>query len=341
MTLDLPLIWAVLIAVSVLLYVVLDGFDLGVGILLPLAERREDRDLMLSSIAPFWDGNEVWLLLAGGGLLAAFPGAFAILAPAFWIPGLAMSAALVLRGVAFDRRVKGDEKRRAFWTVMFSAGSILAALAQGAVLGGFIGGVKVAGDRFAGGPFDWLTPYTALVALGLTAGYALLGACWLVWKTDTRLYADGRRWARWLAMLVGAFLAAVSAATLVVHPLVAARWGWDGTLHLDRFARLASIPLIGMAGLATIGIGLWRKSHRWPFGGGLLVFLSGYLGLAAGFSPHAVPYALDYRQAAAPDSALAVMLVGAAIAIPLVLGYTAWVYWVFRGKVTAEGGEQG
>jgi len=338
MSLDLPTIWAGLIAMAVLFYVLLDGFDLGVGILFPIAHSREDRDVMMNSIAPFWDGNETWLVLGGGGLLAAFPGAYSVLMPAFYLPILLMLAGLIMRGVAFEFRFKGRKHGRTFWTQMFAGGSILAALAQGLVLGGFINGVKVVDGKFAGGAFDWLTPYTILVALGLMAGYALLGACWLIWKTETKLHSDARRWARWLAMLVAAFLGAVSLATLMTHPQVASRWGWDGGLHLDRFLPLSPIPLLGLVGLTTIGLGLAWKSHRWPFGGALLVFLSGYLGLAVGFAPHTVPYALDIHQTAAPDNALAFMLVGAAIAVPLILAYTAWVYWVFRGKVTAESG---
>ncbi len=338
MSLDLPLTWAGLIAVAVLMYVVLDGFDLGVGILFPFARSREDRDVMMNTIAPFWDGNETWLVLGGGGLLAAFPGAYSVLMPAFYLPILMMLLGLILRGVAFEFRFKGRKHGRTFWTQMFAAGSIIAALAQGFVLGGFIQGVRVVDNRFAGGVFDWLTPYTVLVAIGLVAGYALLGAGWLAWKTQDELHGDAREWARLLTLAVGAFLAAVSLATLLIHPQVALRWGWDGALDIAHFAPLSPIPLLGLAGLATIWTGLNRRSHILPFLGGLLVFLSGYLGLAVGFAPFTVPYALDFRQTAAPDNALALMLVGAVVALPLILGYTAWVYWVFRGKVTVETG---
>jgi len=336
--LDLPLIWAGLIAVAVLLYVMLDGFDLGVGILFPFARSKEDRDVMMNTIAPVWDGNETWLVLGGGGLLAAFPVAYAVLMPAFYLPILLMLAGLILRGVAFEFRFKGRDRGRAFWTQMFAFGSILAAVGQGFVLGGFIQGVTVMDGRFAGGAYDWFTPYTVLVAAGLVAGYALLGAAWLVMKTADELHGDARLWSRLLTILVSIFLASVSLATLLVHPQVAERWGRTDRLDLAVFAPLAPVPLLGLAGLVLIWVGVERHHHRLPFAGALLVFLSGYLGLAVGFAPFTVPYALDFRQTTAPDNALGLMLVGAAVALPLILAYTGWVYWVFRGKVTHDSG---
>jgi cytochrome d ubiquinol oxidase subunit II len=338
MSLDLPLIWAGLIAVSVLMYVLLDGFDLGIGILFPASRSKEDRDVMMNTIAPFWDGNETWLVLGGGGLLAAFPLAYSVVMPALYLPVLLMLAGLILRGVAFEFRFKGRARGRPFWTSMFAVGSILAAVAQGLILGGFIQGIAVEGGRFAGGPFDWLTPYTLLVAAGLTCGYALLGATWLMLKTTDDLHGDARRWSLVLGVLVGGFLLAVSLATLFVHPRIAERWGWTGALDLDRFLPLSPIPVVGAAGLILVYWGARRAMHAWPFLGALLVFFSGYLGLAVGFFPYVAPYALDFRTAAAPNNALALMLMGAAPLLPLILGYTAWVYWVFRGKVDAHAG---
>ncbi|HYE42839.1 MAG TPA: cytochrome d ubiquinol oxidase subunit II [Caulobacteraceae bacterium] len=339
MSLDLPLIWAGLIAVAVLLYVVLDGFDLGVGVLFPFARSAQDRDVMMNSIAPVWDGNETWLVLGGGGLLAAFPLAYSIVMPAFYLPVLMMLGGLILRGVAFEFRFRGRKRGRLLWTQAFAAGSILAAFAQGLILGGFIQGVQVVDGRFAGGAFDWFTPYTLLVAAGLVLGYALLGATWLVMKSQDELHGDARRWTFAATAAVAAALAAVSLATLFQHPQVAERWGWsDGSLDLGRFLPLTPVPLLGLVGLGMILIGMRGQSHRMPFLGALLVFLSGYLGLAVGFAPFTVPYVLDYRQTAAPDNALGLMLVGAAVAIPLILAYTIWVYWVFRGKVTADAG---
>jgi len=340
--LDLELIWAGLIAVSVLLYVTLDGFDLGVGILFPFAKSKEERDVMMNTIAPVWDGNETWLVLGGGGLLAAFPLAYSVLMPALYLPVLLMLAGLILRGVAFEFRFRARNRGRKFWTQMFAGGSILAAAAQGLILGGFIQGVTVEDNRFAGGPFDWLTPYTLLVAVGIVAGYALLGGSWLMMKTKDNLHGDAKRWTLISAALVGAFLAAVSLATLFVHPRIAERWGFDvgAALSVDWsvLAPLLFIPAIGLVGLWLV-VGMARRgSHRWPFVGAMLLFLSGYLGLAASFMPYIAPYAVTFRQAAAPDNALGLMLAGTGVILPMILGYTVWVYWVFRGKVDEESG---
>jgi cytochrome d ubiquinol oxidase subunit II len=339
MSLDLPLIWAGLIAIAVLLYVMLDGFDLGVGILFPFAASPAERDIMMATVAPVWDGNETWLVLGGGGLFAAFPFAYAALMPALYIPIILMLLALILRGVAFEFRLHGRVRGKRFWTVAFTAGSLTATFAQGLVLGGFIQGVKLHGLTFAGGPFDWLTPYSLLVAVGLVAGYALIGACWLIWRTGDALHERARRWA-WIALgAVAVLLAAVSLATLFVHAQVAERWGWSsGHFDLGELAKLSPIPLLGAAGLIVTALGLRRGAHGWPFAGAIAVFLSGYLGLAAGFFPDIVPYAMDFRQAANADNALGLILVGAAILLPAIIGYSLWVYWIFRGKVGADAG---
>jgi len=340
--LDLPLIWAGLIATAVLLYVTLDGFDLGIGILFPFAKSKEDRDVMMNTVAPVWDGNETWLVLGGGGLLAAFPLAYSVLMPAFYLPIVLMLAGLILRGVAFEFRFRARNRGRKFWTQMFATGSIVTALSQGLILGGFIQGVTVENDRFAGGPFDWFTPYTLLVAAGIVAGYALLGGAWLMMKTRDNLHSDARRWTLISSAAVGGLLAAVSVATLLVHPRIALRWGFDtsAAMAIDwaALAPLLAIPALGLAGFGVVVVMARRGSHHWPFVGALLVFLSGYIGLAASFMPYVVPYAFDFRQAAAPENALGLMLVGTVLILPAILGYTAWVYWVFRGKVDTESG---
>jgi cytochrome d ubiquinol oxidase subunit II len=337
MTLDLPLLWAGIIAVAVLLYVLLDGFDLGLGILFPFASPRE-RDVMMESIAPIWDGNETWLVLGGGGLFAAFPLAYAALMPALYLPIILMLLALILRGVAFEFRHHGRVRGKAFWTAAFAGGSIAAALAQGLVLGGFIQGVRLEGSAFAGGPFDWLTPYSLLVAAGLVAGYALLGAAWLVWRTEGPLQARARRWG-WIAGgATAALLAAVSLATLVAHPRIAARWGVaDGRIDAPTLLPLLAIPLLGLVGLAVTAWGL-RGRQATALLGAYVVFFSGYIGLAVGFFPNIVPYDMDFRAAANADNALGLMLVGVAVLLPAILAYTVWVYWLFRGKVGANAG---
>jgi cytochrome d ubiquinol oxidase subunit II len=339
MSLDLPLIWAGIIATAVLMYVLLDGFDLGIGILFPFAGSPQERDVMMDTVAPVWDGNETWLVLGGGGLFAAFPAAYGALMPALYIPIILMLLALILRGVAFEFRLRGRRRGKRFWTAAFAGGSLAATLAQGLVLGGFIQGVTIENGQFAGGPFDWLTPYTLLVAAGLAAGYVLLGACWLIWKTEDELHGRARRWAWIAAAATAGLLAAVSLATLFVHPRIASRWGFEGgAFDLGELLPLLAIPAVGLLGLAAVVIGLRRHSHGWPFLGAFTIFLSGYLGLAISFFPNIVPYDMTFRQAASADNALGLMLVGVAILLPAILGYTVWVYWIFRGKVGADAG---
>jgi cytochrome d ubiquinol oxidase subunit II len=333
MSLDLPLIWAGIIALAVFVYVLLDGFDLGIGILFPFAHNAADRDLMMSSIAPVWDGNETWLVLGGGGLLAAFPLAYAILMPAMYLPIIVMLLALILRGVAFEFRARGRGFDKAFWTGAFAVGSTVAALAQGFVLGGFIHGVRAAQGSFSGGPFDWLTPYGLLVACGLVSGYALLGAAWLVWRTSDALHGRARRWVLATVPFVALALLGVSIATLLVDLRVAAAWGIGHGIDWQRLGPRLTVPLLGAVGFAVVLDGLRRGSHTAPFAGSALIFVSGYAGLVASFVPYIVPYVITYRQAAAADNALALMLAGAVILLPLILGYTIWVYWLFRGKV--------
>ena len=339
LTWDLPLIWAAILAVAVLMYVMLDGFDLGIGLLFPFAGSPAERDVMMSSVAPVWDGNETWLVLGGGGLFAAFPVAYAALMPALYVPILAMLMGLILRGAAFEFRLNGRHHGKRLWTIAFTAGSFTATFAQGLVLGGFIQGVTLRNQVFAGGPLDWLTPYSLLTATGLVAGYALLGAGWLIWRTEDELHGRARRWA-WIAgAATAALLAAVSLATLVVHPHIAARWGFaHGALNLRTLAPLLPVPALGALGLAILALGLKRGSHGLPFAGALLVFVSGYLGLGLSFFPDIVPYGLTFRQAANPDNTLALLLGGAAILLPAIIGYSVWVYWIFRGKVGADAG---
>jgi cytochrome d ubiquinol oxidase subunit II len=342
MTVDLPLIWAGIIALAVLLYVLLDGFDLGIGALFPFASDKE-RDVMTAAIAPVWDGNETWLVLGGAGLLAAFPLAYAVLMPAFYIPIILMLTALIFRGVAFEFRVHGRGAGRRFWTWAFSFGSILAVVAQGFVLGAFVQGVKVEGRAFAGGPFDWLTPFSALTAAALTFGYALLGACWLIGKTEGELRDKAVGWARRLAIGVAVAMALVSVATLLVNLTVTERWGVsfrDGAMvDWGRLLKLSPVPLLG--GAALVGLFVSCKpggSNLRPYLLAVAAFLSGYAGLALSIAPYVVPFRLSLWDTAARDNALALMLWGVGILMPVILGYTAYAYWVFRGKASVEHG---
>lgn len=335
MSLDLPLIWAALIATAVALYVLLDGFDLGVGILFPFAT-REERDVMVNSIAPVWDGNETWLVLGGGGLFAAFPLAYAIIMPAMYLPIGIMLTALIFRGVAFEFRAHGRGPGRKFWTLAFSAGSLVAAIAQGFVLGGFVQGIIVEGRSFAGGGFDWFTPYGVLIAVGLAAGYALLGAGWLIFKTSGKLQIKARRWAGRLVIAVAGLMAAVSIATLFVNPDITARWGISltGGFDFGQFLLVSPAPLIAAA--ASLAIFLWARKgpDLAPYLATVVLYLAGFAGLAISLFPNVVPFDVSYAEAAARDNALALMLGGTVVLLPLILGYTGYVYWLFRGKAT-------
>ena len=341
MDLDLPLIWSGLIATAVMLYVLLDGMDLGVGILTGLAKDNDERNLMTATIEPVWDGNETWLILGGGGLFAAFPLAYAIMMPAFYLPVLLMLAALIFRGVAFEFRHKAVRRpTKLFWNGAFFGGSLTAALAQGLILGGFIQGVTVEGRSFAGGMFDWLTPFSLLVAVSVAIGYVLLGACWLVLKTEGEVQRRARR--RALLALAGVALcfAAVSLATLSIDPRVTERWGFSmSSIEPAKFLPLLPIPLAGL----ILTVLTWRDlawdvdAPDWrPYLFSAGIFLSGYLGLAVSLFPNIVPFEIDIWEAAARDNALVLMLVGAGIMLPIILIYTGYVYSLFWGKVDPD-----
>jgi cytochrome d ubiquinol oxidase subunit II len=332
--LELSMIWAILIAVAVFLYVALDGFDLGVGILFPFAKDKAERDQMQAAIAPVWDGNETWLVLGGGGLFAAFPKAYGALMPALYLPIFLMLIALIFRGVAFEFRHHGRGAGAKWWTVAFSAGSIVAAIAQGLVLGGFIQGVTLENGAFAGGAFDWLTPFSLLVAASLVAGYALLGAAWLVFKTQGELFERAHGWVKQLALLTALAMGAVSLATLGVDPRVTARWGLTMTsVDWGSFVWLAPLPLAASVICYLLWRGADKRRHLAPYLYAVALFLIGYLGLAISLWPYIVPFAMTPADAAAADNALALMLWGALPMLPIILGYTAYVYWIFRAKV--------
>lgn len=341
MELDLPLIWGLLIATAVMLYVLLDGMDLGIGILTGFAKDDDERNLMTATIEPVWDGNETWLILGGGGLFAAFPLAYAILMPAFYLPVLMMLAALIFRGVAFEFRHKAVRKpTKLFWNGAFFGGSLTAALAQGLILGGFIQGVTVEGRSFAGGPLDWLTPFSLLVAVAVAIGYVLLGACWLVLKTEGDVQRRARQ--RGLIALAGVAIcfAAVSLATLSIDPRVTERWGFSMTeIDLGKALPFLPIPLAGL----VLSVLTWRDlawdvdAPDWrPYVFSAGIFLSGYLGLAVSLFPNIVPFDVDIWEAAARDNALMLMFVGAAIMLPVILIYTGYVYSLFWGKVDPD-----
>lgn len=331
---DLPLIWAAILALAVFIYVVLDGFDLGIGILFSFVKDPKQRDQMQAAVAPVWDGNETWLVLGGGGLFAAFPKAYAALMPAVYFPIFLMLVALIFRGVAFEFRAHGRGRGKSFWTAAFAGGSITAAVAQGLVLGAFIQGQHFADGAHVGGAFDWLTPFSILVALALVAGYALLGATWLVFKTQGPLFERARAWVKLLSIIVAIAMGAVSLGTLGVDPRVTARWGLSMT-HVDwpAFLKLAPLPLAAAALCFLLWRGADKRAHLAPHLLTVALFAVGYVGLAVSLWPYIVPFALTPDRAAAADSALAFLLWGAAPILPLILAYTAYVYWLFRAKI--------
>jgi cytochrome d ubiquinol oxidase subunit II len=332
MALDLIPIWTVILALSVFMYVLLDGFDLGVGILFPLAPDDEARSLMMSSVAPVWDGNETWLVMGGIGIFAAFPVAFAVIFPALYFPVLAMLLGLVFRGVAFEFRPTARTSRH-HWDRAFFAGSLVATYAQGCVLGQFVLGFKVSDRQFAGSAFDWMHPFVLAVGVGLVFGYVLLGATWVVMKTEGALREWAQRMARGSLIGVLLFILMVSAWTPLLQEHIAERWfSWPN------MAWLAPVPLVTV----LLAVWLWRALARGqdvaPFLAALGLFAMCYLGLAVSLFPYIVPHTLTLWDAAGAPQAQAFLLIGTLFLIPIIFTYTGWSYWVFRGKVRGDMG---
>ncbi|UFN49322.1 cytochrome d ubiquinol oxidase subunit II [Roseomonas sp. OT10] len=334
------LIWALLIATAVFLYVVMDGFDLGIGILFPVLKDKHDRDVAVNTVAPVWDGNETWLVLGGGGLLAVFPLAYATILPALYMPLILMLLALVFRGVSFEMRFRAETpKQQLWWDRAFSWGSYVAAFTQGIALGAFVQGIEVQGRAYAGGWWDWLTPFSLLTGLALVTGYGVLGACWLVWKTEGGLHERARTQARVMGGVLLFFVFAVSVAMPFLQPAFHARW-----LTFPNLLLAAPVPILVIL-LAWFFFraldeadqhGLWADAK--PFVLALGLFLLCYLGLGISMWPWIVPPSVSIWDAAAPRDSQLFLLVGAAVLIPIILAYTGYVYWLFRGKVRADAG---
>jgi cytochrome d ubiquinol oxidase subunit II len=332
MVLDLVPLWTGLLGLAIFYYVVFDGFDLGVGILYGFITDESQRATAMNAIAPIWDGNETWLVFGGLGLLAAFPIAFAIIIPAVYFPILVMLLALVFRGVAFEFRFRHSGLRR-FWDRAFHGGSIVATYAQGVVLGAFIQGFKVDGTQFGGTSLDFITPFALLVGLALVFGYTLLGAGWLILKTEGEL----QQWARRAGLIA---LAAVLVAILGVSiwtPLanahIAQRWfSWPNIVYL------APVPIVTALIALAEWYGLTHRHDVLPFVGAIGLFLMSFVGIAISLWPMIVPYHFTLWQAASSPSTQAFLLIGTLFLLPVILMYTAWSYWVFRGKVRADAG---
>ncbi len=326
-TLDYALIWAGLIAFAVIAYIVLDGFDLGVGILFPFMPAKVDRDVMMNSVAPVWDGNETWLVLGGGGLFAVFPLAYSIIMPALYAPVIAMLLGLVFRGVAFEFRWK-TTRGKFLWDWAFAAGSTIAAFAQGVALGALVQGIPVANRAYAGGWWDWLTPFSLLTGVALVIGYTLLGSTWLVYKTVGHTQERAYRFAHVSGIATLALIGLVSLWTPFLNAEFMQRWfAWPQILFV------APVPLMVAIAAYVLFKGLRNRNERSPFLASLALFLLCFVGLLISFFPYLVPTSVTLWDAAAPEKSLVFLLAGAAVLIPVILAYTAYSYWVFRGKI--------
>lgn len=334
MNIDLSIIWFVIIVFATLMYIVMDGFDLGIGILFPFTRNAQERDLMVNSVAPVWDGNETWLVLGGAGLFGAFPLAYAVIIDALTIPLSLMLVGLIFRGVAFEFRFNATPSHRPFWDNAFMGGSILATFCQGVVVGAVINGFEVTGRAYSGGAFDWLTPFTLFCGVGLTIAYALLGATWLVMKSEATLQHSMKRNARGLLLALLAVIAIISLWTPLQHTAIAERW-----FSLPNLYYLLPVPALVLIASAL----LWRHlaraaSHAQPFILTLILVFLGFSGLGISIWPAIIPPSITLWQAAAPVQSQEFMLIGALFIIPVILVYTFWSYYVFRGKVPQNEG---
>ncbi|TEA77605.1 cytochrome d ubiquinol oxidase subunit II [Allopusillimonas ginsengisoli] len=333
MGVDLALLWAVIILFGILMYVVMDGFDLGIGILFPFAKAKEDRDVMMNTVAPVWDGNETWLVLGGAGLMAAFPLAYAVILDAFMLPLIFMLLGLIFRGVAFEFRFKASEAHRHLWDKAFIFGSVTATFFQGVTLGAYIHGLPVSGRSYAGGALDWITPFSLFTGLGLLVAYALLGCTWLIFKTHGELHDRMRGLARPLTLGLLAVIVVISVWTPLTHEAIAARW-----FSLPNLFWFAPVPLLVLVCAYYLLRSLSSQPHAGPFMLTLgLVFL-GYSGLGISVWPYIIPPSVTIWDASSPAQSQGFALVGALFIVPFILAYTAWSYYVFRGKVSVDDG---
>lgn len=329
--LDLPLIWGFLIATAVFLYALLDGFDLGCGILFLFAPSDKCRDRIMNSIAPFWDGNETWLILGGGGIFAAFPVAYAILMPALYLPVIFMLLGLIFRGVAFEFRFKSSQEHRKIWDIAFHAGSLLAAFMQGVILGNFVQGIEVNGRSFAGGPLDWANGFSIVTGIALIFGYALLGATWLIMKTEDITQSWARGIASYVLVYVGLAMAIVSISMPFIDKRIIELW-----FSLPNFFYLLPIPLFTAFGFVLLWKDLKSSNEVRPFFLTIVLFFLGYLGIGISLYPWIVPFKFTIWEAAAVSTSQSLLLVGVIIFLPIILIYTAYSYYVFRGKTSHE-----
>jgi cytochrome d ubiquinol oxidase subunit II len=338
MGIDLSLIWILIIAFGLMMYVVMDGFDLGLGILFPFVPGTSDRDLMVNSVAPVWDGNETWLVLGGAGLMAAFPLAYSVLLSALYVPIVLMLTGLILRGVAFEFRFKADESRRPFWDIAFACGSYTAAFFQGAALGAFVDGFVVTGPSYEGGALHWLSPFSVFTGVGVIVSYALLGSTWLTMKTEGALQGRMILYARRIVPVLLLGIGIVSVWTPLAHSSIAGRW-----FSVPNILYFAPVPILVLATSWQLmrlltGGSSGKIPRAGPFLLALFLLFLGYSGLAISLWPNIIPPGVSFRDAAAPAESQGFALVGALLIVPIILAYTGWAYYVFRGKVTGSVG---
>ncbi|QAV24847.1 cytochrome d ubiquinol oxidase subunit II [Proteus hauseri] len=332
MGIDLPVIWFIIIVFSTLMYIVMDGFDLGIGMLYPFIKDRQDRDLMMNTVAPVWDGNETWLVLGGAALFGAFPLAYSVILDALAMPLTLMLVALIFRGVAFEFRFKADDNHQSFWDKAFIVGSVLATFTQGIVVGSVVQGLPVVNRTFAGSYLDWLTPFPLFCGLGLVIAYSLLGCGWLIMKTEGHLQQSLYKVAKPLTLVMLAIVVIVSAWTPLAQPAIAERW-----FSLPNIFFFLPVPLLVLYSAWLIIRSVKRKGHYLPFFGALAIIFLGFAGLGISIWPNIIPPAISFVDASAPPESQGFMLVGALFIIPIILVYTFWSYYVFRGKTHEEG----
>jgi cytochrome d ubiquinol oxidase subunit II len=323
-------IWIALLGLAIILYVVLDGFGLGIALLFPLMKNEDERDQLIESIAPVWDANQTWLVFGGGGLFVAFPLLYGVLFSALYIPLFTLLYGLIFRGISFEFRANAARKR--IWERSFFWGSLFAVVAQGLTLGGVLSGVRTVGGNFAGNPFDWLTLFSLAAALGLIAGYLLLGSTYLIIKTSGTIQDRAFRYAFWAARVVMTFQVLMIVWTPLHYPDALTKW-----LSAPRVYFIWIFPLLTLLSYYGIIASLRARKEILPFLSSLVFFLAGFLGFFASIYPHALPPDITFYDAAAEQATLRFTLRGAAIILPIVLGYTIYSYWIFRGKVGGEG----
>ncbi|MND36207.1 Cytochrome bd-II ubiquinol oxidase subunit 2 [compost metagenome] len=330
---DLPFIWSVIIAFGLMMYVIMDGFDLGLGILFPFISDPDERDVMMNTVAPVWDGNETWLVLGGAALYGAFPLAYSVVLEALYLPLVLMLAGLIFRGVAFEFRFKAHPRKRHIWDKSFIGGSLVATFFQGVVIGTYIAGIPVVNRQFAGGPLDWLAPFPLFCGLALIVAYALLGSTWLLVKTEGMLESRMRHYSRPLAYLLLAAIVVICVWTPSQHRDIAALW-FNG----DHRVLFGLIALGAVGAVVAVQRTLRRRHSHLPFIWTLVLIALGYLALALSVWPKIVPPYIDIWQASSPPTSQLFALIGTLFILPIILTYTVWSYYVFRGKVRVGDG---